>query len=109
MRLYFIFYFDSNPLVQACNICSTTEWIYFPLFKGPREDAGLSSAIVPGQRLVFALYDHCKKYHPKTQVMVSGVRTKEGKQMDFEDNCNLLTDCTILVTLSNIFGLYHRL
>jgi hypothetical protein len=48
------------------------------LLQGPREDSGFSSAIDPGQRLASQVYTYCKKFHPKTQVMASGLRTKEG-------------------------------
>lgn len=48
------------------------------LVQGPREDTGFSSAIDPGQRLASQVYTYCKKFHPKTQVMASGLRTKEG-------------------------------
>ncbi len=46
--------------------------------KGPREDTGFTSRIDPGIGLVTELYTYIKKYHPKTAVMASGIRTKEG-------------------------------
>lgn len=48
------------------------------VLQGPREDSGFSSSVIPGQRLVTDLYNYVKQHHSSTQVMVSGVRTKEG-------------------------------
>lgn len=45
--------------------------------KGPREDSGYSSRTDPGHAFVKRIYNYCKKYHPKTLVMASGIRTKE--------------------------------
>ncbi|CAL5225633.1 g8489 [Coccomyxa viridis] len=42
--------------------------------KGPREDTGFMSAVNPGVRMAERIYNFCKKYHAKTQVMVSGIR-----------------------------------
>lgn len=47
--------------------------------QGPREDSGFSSAVDPGQRLASQVYTYVKKFHPKTQVMASGLRTKDGE------------------------------
>jgi hypothetical protein len=47
--------------------------------QGPREDSGFSSSVDTGVRLASQLFTYCKKYHPKTQVMASGLRTKGGK------------------------------
>lgn len=44
---------------------------------GPREDSGFHSGIDTGIRLASQMYTYCKKYHPKTQVMASGLRTKQ--------------------------------
>lgn len=44
---------------------------------GPREDSGYASRVDPGVKLATQLYTYCKKYHPKTQIMASGLRTKE--------------------------------
>lgn len=43
---------------------------------GPREDSGFSTGVDTGVRLASQLYTYCKKYHPKTQIMASGLRTK---------------------------------
>jgi len=48
--------------------------------QGPREDSGFSSGVDTGVRLASQLYTYCKKFHPKTQVMASGLRTKDGRQ-----------------------------
>jgi hypothetical protein len=50
--------------------------------QGPREDTGFSSSVDTGVRLASQLFTYCKKYHPKTQVMASGLRTKKGEQAD---------------------------
>jgi hypothetical protein len=50
------------------------------LLQGPREDSGFSSGVDPGVRLASQLYTYIKKFHPKTQVMASGLRTKDGEQ-----------------------------
>lgn len=47
--------------------------------QGPREDTGFSSGVDTGVQLASQVYAYCKKYHPKTQVMASGLRTKEGE------------------------------
>ena len=47
------------------------------MVKGPREDAGGASDIHPGRALVKKFYGYCKKHHPKTKIMVSGIRTRE--------------------------------
>lgn len=47
--------------------------------QGPREDSGFSSAVDPGLQLASQLYTYCKKFHPKTQVMASGLRSKSGE------------------------------
>ena len=36
------------------------------------------SAVNPGVRMAERIYNFCKKYHPKTNVMVSGVRKPAG-------------------------------
>ena len=46
--------------------------------KGPREDAGFLSAVNPGVRMAARIYTYCQKYHPKTKVMVSGIRKSTG-------------------------------
>ena len=46
--------------------------------KGPREDAGFLSAVNPGVRMAARIYTYCQKYHPKTKVMVSGIRKATG-------------------------------
>lgn len=48
--------------------------------QGPREDSGFNSGVDTGVRLASQLYTYCKKFHPKTQVMASGLRTKDGRQ-----------------------------
>ena len=47
------------------------------MVKGPREDAGGASGIHPGRELVKKFYGYCKRHHPKTKIMVSGIRTRE--------------------------------
>ena len=47
-------------------------------WQGPREDSGFSSDVNPGIQLVERIYNYCAKLHPKTKVMVSGIRRKEG-------------------------------
>lgn len=49
------------------------------VLQGPREDSGFHSAVDPGVRLASQIYTYCKKFHPRTQVMASGLRTKDGK------------------------------
>lgn len=44
---------------------------------GPREDSGFASRVDPGVQLARRLYGYAKARHPKTQVMASGIRTKE--------------------------------
>lgn len=63
---------------------------------GPREDSGFSSAIDPGQRLASQVYTYCKKFHPKTQVMASGLRTKE--------DALALAGCDYLVLTSKVMA-----
>ncbi|CAL8466910.1 g6446 [Coccomyxa elongata] len=43
--------------------------------KGPREDSGFLSKVNPGVRMAARMYNYCQKYHPKTKVMVSGIRS----------------------------------
>lgn len=64
--------------------------------KGPREDSGFSSRSDPGVGLVKELYAYIKKYHPKTQIMASGLRTKE-------DALNL-SGCDYLIVNSKIIS-----
>jgi transaldolase len=45
--------------------------------KGPREDSGYSSDVHPGVQLVERIYNYCAQLHPKTKVMVSGIRRKQ--------------------------------
>jgi len=45
--------------------------------KGPREDSGFSSDVNPGIQLVERIFNYCAKLHPKTKVMVSGIRRKQ--------------------------------
>ena len=49
------------------------------LLQGPREDTGFMSAVNPGVRMAERIYNFCKKYHAKTQVMVSGIRKPAGR------------------------------
>jgi hypothetical protein len=49
------------------------------LLQGPREDSGFSSGVDTGIRLASQLYGYIKKYHPKTQLMASGLRTADGE------------------------------
>ena len=46
--------------------------------KGPREDSGFSSELNPGITLVERIHHYCTKFHPKTKLMVSGIRHKLG-------------------------------
>jgi hypothetical protein len=48
------------------------------VLQGPREDSGFSSGVDTGIRLASELYGYIKKFHPKTQVMASGLRTADG-------------------------------
>ncbi|GAX80172.1 hypothetical protein CEUSTIGMA_g7610.t1 [Chlamydomonas eustigma] len=64
------------------NVGRTREWynkhpgvIRDPL--GPRQDAAGQSSVDPGRLLVEQVYNYTKKFHPKTKVMASGIRTKE--------------------------------
>jgi len=43
---------------------------------GPRQDAGLVSDVDPGVLLMKKLYMYLKKFHPSTQLMASGIRSK---------------------------------
>lgn len=45
--------------------------------KGPRSDGGsLFDDDNPGVQLAERIYNYCRKYHPKTKVMVAGLRNK---------------------------------
>lgn len=44
---------------------------------GPREDAVQTEGLHPGRELVKKIFSYCKKQHPETRIMVSGVRTRE--------------------------------
>lgn len=46
--------------------------------QGPREDSGFLSEVNPGVRMAARMYNYCQKYHPKTKVMVSGIRSTKG-------------------------------
>ena len=46
--------------------------------QGPREDSGFVSGKHPGVALIKRIFDYCSTQHPKTKVMVSGIREKEG-------------------------------
>jgi transaldolase len=46
--------------------------------RGPREDSGYSSGINPAMLLVEKIYNYVKKYYPKTMVMASSIRSKQG-------------------------------
>ena len=48
--------------------------------QGPSEDSGFASDTNPGIQLVERIYNYCAKLHPKTRVMVSGIRAKKGGQ-----------------------------
>lgn len=71
--------------MRCCLLCVTF------VHQGPREDSGFSSAVDPGVRLASQLYTYCKKYHPKTQIMASGLRTKDG-----EHGC-----CSVVAVISS--------
>jgi transaldolase len=45
--------------------------------KGPREDAGGAPGATPGVDLVARIWCYVRRFHPKTAVMASGVRTRE--------------------------------
>jgi hypothetical protein len=53
--------------------------IFACLLQGPREDSGFHSGVDTGIRLASQLYSYIKKYHPKTQLMASGLRTADGE------------------------------
>lgn len=55
--------------VLTCHMC----------LQGPREDTGFTSSVDPGILLAKQLYDYVKTYHPESQIMASGLRTKEGE------------------------------
>jgi hypothetical protein len=57
--------------------------VHIKLMQGPREDTGFLSGINPGVRMAERIYNFCKKYHPKTNVMVSGIRKPAGKALYF--------------------------
>jgi len=59
-------------------------WYEIVLLQGPREDSGFLSAVNPGVRMAERIYNFCKKFHPKTNVMVSGVRKPAGSAAFFE-------------------------
>ncbi|KAK9792691.1 hypothetical protein WJX73_002290 [Symbiochloris irregularis] len=45
---------------------------------GPRQDSGsLGLGDNPGLKLVERIYNYCHKHHPRTKVMVSGIRRKQ--------------------------------
>lgn len=44
--------------------------------QGPRQDAGLVSDVDPGVVLMKKIYMYLKKYHPGSQLMASGLRSK---------------------------------
>jgi transaldolase len=46
--------------------------------QGPREDTGFLSDVNPGVSMAARIYSYCAKYHPKTKVMVSGIRKATG-------------------------------
>jgi hypothetical protein len=46
--------------------------------KGPREDSGVTNTTNPGIRLTERIYNYCQQFYPKTRVMVSGIRKKDG-------------------------------
>jgi len=48
------------------------------VMQGPREDSGFLSRVSPGVAMAKKIYEYCKKFHPKTNVMVSGVRRATG-------------------------------
>lgn len=54
-------------------------WHIHPCLQGPREDSGARSSVDPGVRLVKQLYSYAKAYHPKTKIMASGIRTRDGE------------------------------
>ena len=60
--------------VKKCLCCT-----HLYHLQGPREDSGYSSDINPGIQLVERIFNYCSKLHPKTKVMVSGIRRKQGK------------------------------
>jgi transaldolase len=48
---------------------------------GPREDSGFASRVDPGLSLVAQLYAYAKAHHPRTAIMASGLRTKDGESL----------------------------
>eukprot|EP00877_Chromochloris_zofingiensis_P014943 jgi/Chrzof1/9702/Cz04g12210.t1 len=63
---------------------------------GPREDTGFTSSVDPGILLAKQLYDYVKTYHPESQIMASGLRTKE--------DALALAGCDYLVVSSKIMS-----
>ncbi|KIY99632.1 transaldolase [Monoraphidium neglectum] len=63
---------------------------------GPREDSGFASRVDPGLQLVRRLYGYVNARHPKTQVMASGIRTK--------DDALALAGCDYLVLSARVMA-----
>lgn len=63
---------------------------------GPREDSGFASRVDPGVQLVRRLYGYVKARHPKTQIMASGIRTK--------DDALALAGCDYLVLSARVMA-----
>ncbi|GBG00054.1 transaldolase [Raphidocelis subcapitata] len=63
---------------------------------GPREDSGFASRVDPGLQLVRRLYGYVKARHPKTQIMASGIRSK--------DDALALAGCDYLVLSARVMA-----
>ncbi len=65
------------------------------LLQGPLEESyfGKTSDVNPGLLLVERLYNYVKCNHPKTLIMASGIRTKEGGWRAFSGTQPLI-ECT---------------
>ena len=64
---------DEDPILHVIQAAAALHVI-----QGPREDSGFLSDVNPGVRMAARMYNYCQKYHPKTKVMVSGLRKAKG-------------------------------
>jgi hypothetical protein len=46
--------------------------------QGPREDSGVPASYEPGLELVKDLYCYGRRFHPKTKIMASSLRSRKG-------------------------------
>ena len=91
------------PYINACACCdgagcsALSVKQHYCALQGPREDSGFLSDVNPGVRMAARMYNYCQKYHPKTKVMVSGLRKAEGATLTHESCCfnflSIKTEC----------------